>query len=103
MATLSSYKPSKWLRVLIPSILIVVWLALAGIGGPYFGKINQVVSNDQTTFLPESAESTKVNEQIKKFQTGDTIPGIIIFTNDQKLSPDQVSAITSGTASLTKS
>lgn len=102
MAKLSSYKPSKWLRVLIPSILIVVWLALAGIGGPYFGKINQVVSNDQTTFLPESAESTKVNQQIEKFQTGDAIPGIIIFGGDQNLSQEQVAAITTATASLTQ-
>jgi len=54
----SSSKKSlpKYIRVLIPSFLIVVWFAIAGIGGPYFGKISEVASNDQSTFLPASAE-----------------------------------------------
>ena len=101
MFKLPSHKPSKWLRVLLPSVLIVVWFALAGIGGPYFGKINQVVSNDQTTFLPESAESTKVNEQIGKFQSSDAIPAIIIFTQDeQPLNDSQIASIASATTAL---
>ena len=93
--------PPKWLRILLPSALIVIWFALAGIGGPYFGKISQVASNDQATFLPKSAESTKVNEQIGKFQSSDSIPAIIIFTHDnQPLSSNQIAAITTATASL---
>ena len=49
-----------WLRVLIPAVLILGWLAAAGIGGPTFGRLSTVVSNDQTSFLPASAESTEV-------------------------------------------
>jgi len=93
----------KLLRILLPSVLIVIWFALAGIGGPYFGKISQVASNDQATFLPASAESTKVNEQIKKFQAGNTIPAIIVFSDgDQSLSKDQLTAITVATKELAK-
>lgn len=77
----------KWLRVTIPSILIVVWFTVGGLGGPYFGKISEVASNDQSSFLPGSAESTQVNEELKKFQSQESIPAILIFTNnDQKLS-----------------
>lgn len=71
----------KWLRVMIPSVLIVVWMVLAGIGGPYFGKISEVASNDQSTFLPASAESTKVSEKVSEFQDESAIPAIIVFTD----------------------
>lgn len=74
----------KYLRILIPSLLIVIWFIVAGVGGPYFGKIGDVSSNDQTTFLPASAESTQVNKEIEKFQDESTIPATIVFTNKDK-------------------
>lgn len=81
--------PSKWLRILLPSVLIVTWLALAGIGGPYFGKISDVSSTDLTTFLPESAEATKVNDELSKFRDSDTIPALVVFeSKDGDLSQD---------------
>lgn len=93
--------PKKWLRVLLPSVLIIVWFALAGIGGPYFGKISQVASNDQATFLPESAESTKVNEQIGKFQSDDTIPAIVVFAHENTaLTSNQIAKIKAATTNL---
>ena len=74
----------KIFRMLLPGLLVVAWLAVAGIGGPYFGKISDVASNDQATFLPASAESTQVNNEIKKFQDENTIPATIVFTNKNK-------------------
>ena len=76
--------PPKWLRVLLPGVLIVVWLAFAAIGGPYFGKISDVSSTDLTTFLPESAEATKVNDQLTKFRDDETIPALAVFNTDGK-------------------
>ena len=91
----------KWVRVLIPGAIILVWLALGGIGGPYFGKISQVATNDQSSFLPANAESTKVSNELKKFQTQKSIPAIIVFTkNDQKLPDDAVTKIKSETLKL---
>ncbi len=91
----------KWLRVLIPSIIIVAWVAAAGIGGPYFGKISEVASNDRSTFLPASAESTKVNQQLEKFQSSNTIPAIFVFSNNDKVLTDsQTTAIKEATQSL---
>ena len=43
-------------RWLIPALLVVAWVAIGGIGGPYFGKISQVSSNDATSYLPASAD-----------------------------------------------
>src|SRR5690625_3774403 len=45
------------LRVIVPALLILIWLTAGAIGGPYFGRVDEVTSNDQTTFLPESAEA----------------------------------------------
>ena len=81
---LQKQRVPKSLRIAIPSILIIIWFIVGGIGGPYFGKISSVASNDQSTFLPTSAESTKVNNEIKKFQDDKSIPAIVVFTQGDK-------------------
>ncbi len=91
----------KWLRILVPGAIILVWLALGGIGGPYFGKISQVTSNDQANFLPANAESTKVSNELKKFQNQKSIPTIVVFSdNDQKLPTDAINKIQTETQKL---
>jgi putative drug exporter of the RND superfamily len=93
----------KWLRIMLPSVLIVAWLAIGSIGGPYFGKISEVASNDQSTFLPEGAESTKVNTQLDKFQDSDTIPAVLVFSNDgRQLTQQNISAISDATSDLSE-
>jgi len=70
------------LRGVIPAVLIVGWLALAGFGGPTFGKISDVSTNDQASFLPASAESTQVAELVPKFVGADDIPAIVIAARE---------------------
>jgi len=72
----------RWLRVLLPAVLILVWLTAASIGGPYFGGIDEVSSNDQTSFLPASADATRVSSLQKQFTDSDAIPAIIVFRTD---------------------
>lgn len=81
-----SAKPSIWLRLILPITLIIVWFGLAGVGGPYFGKISEVASNDLTTFLPESAEATEVNKKLEQFRGTASLPAIIVFQDDSQLS-----------------
>src|SRR5690625_1980594 len=71
--------PRRWVRILLPAILILAWLTGAAVGGPYFGKVDEVSSNDQTTFLPESAEATQVQELQDEFTDSDGIPAIALF------------------------
>ena len=73
------------------ALAVLVWLAGMGIGGPYFGKINDVVSNDPATFLPKQAEATKVNTAIGQFTNSKTVPLLIAFENtDQRpITPEQ--------------
>ena len=51
-----------WLRWLLPVLLVLTWLAIAGIGGPTFGRLDEVSSNDQASFLPASAEATAAQD-----------------------------------------
>ncbi len=75
------------LRVLLPALLIVGWLAVAGVGGPYFGKISEVSTNDQSSFLPESTESTRVTDLQGEFRDSDAIPAIVLLVREGGLEP----------------
>lgn len=90
----------RWLRVAIPGLLIVVWLVLGGVGGPTFGKIGDVESNDQSTFLPASAESTKVANIQKEFQASDTIPAVIVITSLKPFQPDDFQSVAAAKSKL---
>src|SRR5690625_4449414 len=68
----------------------LVWLTAAGIGGPYFGKVNEVASNDQTTFLPESADATQVQELQGEFTDSEGIPAIVLFVAENPSTEDQL-------------
>lgn len=74
----------RWVTLALPPFIIVAWVVIAGIGGPYFGKISDVSSTDLSTFLPKSAEATKVNNELEKFSDKKSIPAIIVFTHDDK-------------------
>ena len=65
------------LRILLPALLIIGWLAAGAVGGPYFGRISEVSSTDQASFLPASAEATEVSELIPEFSGSDDIPAIV--------------------------
>ena len=80
-------KTFMWLRRLAPALLIIIWFAVAGIGGPTFGKLSSVSSNDQASFLPASTQSTQVQEIQAKFRNSNSIPAIIVIESDTKISP----------------
>ena len=88
----------SWVRVLIPVALILVWLAGASFGGPLFGKVDEVSSNDQTTYLPESADATKVQALLGEFNDSDAIPAIAVFTSEDELTATDLDAISDAVA-----
>ncbi|WP_448809410.1 MMPL family transporter [Agromyces bauzanensis] len=82
-----------WLRVLIPTVLILVWFAAFGAGGASFGALSDVVENEQSQFLPDSAESTKVQELQSGFRSADVIPAIVVYARDGGLTDADTEAI----------
>ncbi|WP_394162895.1 MMPL family transporter [Galactobacter valiniphilus] len=79
-------KKAVW-RALAAVFIALVWLGVMGIGGPTFGKIGDVQTTDQTTFLPSSAEATQAVEWQSKFNSSDSIPAVVIVESDAELSP----------------
>jgi RND superfamily putative drug exporter len=69
-----------WLAI----VTIVAWLAIGGFSGQAFSKISNVQENDNSAFLPESAESTAASKVIVKFsdQSADLLPTLLIFVGD---------------------
>jgi len=90
---LMNWKPRRWLRIALPLVLIVVWLAVAGLGGPTFGKISDVSTNDQAAFLPASAESTAVQDWQSKFVDSTSIPAVVVLTSPAPLTEAQLAEI----------
>ena len=86
-------RPSGWLRIGIPVVLVLVWLAAAAIGGPYFGKVDEVSSNEQSAYLPDSADATRVQDRLPDFTGGDTIPAVVVVTGDAELTEDQLTGL----------
>lgn len=90
----------RWLRVFLPAALILIWLTGTAIGGPFFGRVAEVSSNDQTTYLPESADATAVQELLGEFNDSDTIPAVVVVTSDSELSDAEVTTIDEAVAQL---
>ncbi|GAB3565388.1 efflux RND transporter permease subunit [Arthrobacter alkaliphilus] len=84
------------MRVAGALLSLAAWMAIGGIGGPTFGKLSEVSSNDQASFLPASAESTEAREWQNKFTSSGSVPAVVLIESPGKLSPAQLA----GAASL---
>ncbi|MGG6380550.1 MMPL family transporter [Paenarthrobacter sp. NEAU-H11] len=82
-----------WLRWLLPVILVLTWLALAGVGGPTFGRLEEVSSNDQASFLPAGAEATEAQDWQAKFRDSDEVPGVIVIESSEAFTPAQLGEV----------
>ncbi|GAA1489474.1 MMPL family transporter [Brachybacterium sacelli] len=89
------------LRILVPALLILVWLTAAGIGGPYFGRVDEVSSNDRTAYLPESAEATQVQALADDFSGSDALPALVVVTSEDEITEAELSALTDAGEELT--
>lgn len=83
----------RWLRVTLPALLILVWLAAAAVGGPYFGRVDEVSSDDRTAYLPATAEATQVQERLSGFTDGDAVPAVVVFVAPDGLTGGDLDAV----------
>ncbi|CAN5413634.1 MMPL family transporter [soil metagenome] len=86
-------EPVRWIRIIAPLILVVIWLGVTGVGGPTFGRISGVVNNDQASYLPASAESTQVQSDLEKFFPSDTVPAIIVYARSAGVSAQDTRSV----------
>lgn len=64
------YRRPFWAALLV----IFLWLGASGVLSPLFGKLTSVQTNDNSAFLPDSAESTKAAHIIEKFSSSSNAP-----------------------------
>ena len=57
------------------------------------GKVDEVATNEQSTFLPSSAEATRVIERLPDFTEGDTIPAVVVVTSATGFDEDRVAEL----------
>ena len=88
------------LRVLLPALLILGWLVAAGIGGPYFGRVDEVSSNDRAAYLPDSAEATEVSQRTEDFTGAESIPAIVVVTAEEQMDDATLARLTEVTEAL---
>ena len=63
-------------------MVTIAWLVLGGIAGPFAGNLSQVSTNDNSAFLPASAESTQVQKEQQAFTSSDVMPAIVVVQRD---------------------
>ncbi|OOP61673.1 hypothetical protein BMF89_12400 [Arthrobacter sp. SRS-W-1-2016] len=80
-----------WMAAAVLSL--AAWMVIGGIGGPTFGKLSEVSSNDQASFLPASAESTEARAWQSKFASSGSVPAVVLFESPEKLSPAQLAGL----------
>lgn len=81
-----------WWRPVLVIVAIVVWLGIGGVGGQTFGVLSSVQENENSAFLPSSAESTRAAELHAQFVPSDAVPGLFVI---EGAGPDQLAAVQS--------
>src|SRR4051794_36137161 len=72
----------RTLRWLLPALVVLLWLGLGGPLGSFNGKLSSVQENDNAAFLPDSAESTRVTELLRRFDTERSLPVVLLWESD---------------------
>ena len=64
-------------------MILVVWVIIGVALSPLQPKLQEATTNESEAFLPESAESTRVNDLIEdRFPEGRQVDAIVVYTRD---------------------
>ena len=74
-------------------IVLVAVLLITGIMGSFAGKLADVQNNEQSSWLPECAESTQVSDQLSEEFNPNDIPTLVVYHRDSGLTEAGPAAI----------
>src|SRR5256885_3171161 len=77
LSALPCGRVSKW-------VVLGVWIVIAAISFPLYGKLTGVQKNDSSQWLPKAAESTKALNLSTAFTPKDVTPAIIVYDRGGK-------------------
>ncbi|WP_392425832.1 MMPL family transporter [Barrientosiimonas humi] len=72
--------------------LVIAWLVIGGIGGPTVGQLSSVQENENASFLPGEAESTRAAAEAADLSPA-TIPYFVVVSRDGGLRPSDRTAV----------
>src|SRR3954465_14559174 len=81
-------------RWLLPLLVLLVWLGSAGPLSLLGAKLTGLQENDVTAFLPDSAESTRVQNLQARFQPVQPIPAALRWGSGPRIGGRTVGAVT---------
>jgi len=85
------FRPTRGIYIVAGIAVLMFLLGMAG--GGQQSKLADVQKNDQSAYLPNTAESTKVANESEKFQPVQTIPGFIVYHRDSGLTAEDKAKI----------
>jgi len=74
-------------------LVIFLWIGASGVFGPLFGKLSTVQENDNSAFLPDSAESTQAAKIIAKFNAdaNQNLPTLVLYLAE--VNPEKIAQL----------
>jgi RND superfamily putative drug exporter len=81
------------LRAVALVLVLAGWLAVAGAGGPLVGRLSEVQTNDNASFLPDTAESTEVARLAAGFSDQLVLPFFVVVEKPGGLGPEDLTAV----------
>ncbi|MBW4702646.1 MMPL family transporter [Micromonospora sp. RL09-050-HVF-A] len=78
---------SRGAATLIAVAVVLAWLVVGGIAGPYAGKLGDVATNDNASFLPADAEATRAQDLAAGFVAEPTTPALVVYARSTGITP----------------
>ncbi|MDO3701890.1 MMPL family transporter [Micromonospora sp. C28SCA-DRY-2] len=67
-------------RVTLVAVAVVLaWLVVGAVTGPFAGRLGEVATNDSAAFLPADAEATRAQELSGRFVDRQTTPALVVY------------------------
>ncbi|MGC3861128.1 MMPL family transporter [Micromonospora chersina] len=88
----------RWTATVIAVIVVLGWLAVGGLAGPYSGKLGDVATNDNASFLPADAEATRAQDLAAGFVDRETTPALVVYERTSGITPADQQRVQADTA-----
>ena len=81
-------------------IALVFWIAVVAAAGPLASKLSTAEDNNQSAWLPSSAESTQALNELETFRSGDQAPAVVVYERPGGITADDTALATADAAAF---
>ncbi|SCE86970.1 putative drug exporter of the RND superfamily [Micromonospora viridifaciens] len=78
---------SRRTATLVAVAVVLGWLLVGALAGPYAGRLGDVATNDNAAFLPANAEATRAQDLSAGFVTRQTTPALVVYERTSGITP----------------